>query len=159
MRNSGVEKLADFRVRGFEAALREIQAGHKHGHWIWYIFPQLLGLGTSVNSDTFGIRDRNEAAAFLRDSDRRLRYSRGHHWTVYKAKDTRLNRTVAIKVLTGVPSLGEELRRRFEREAQAIAALNHPHIRRTSVLNGTSRVSRGGGRDEPRQPAALPPLN
>ena len=48
--------------------------------------------------------------------------------TVYKAIDTRLNRTVAIKVLTGVPSLGEELRRRFEREAQAIAALNHPHI-------------------------------
>ena len=48
--------------------------------------------------------------------------------TVYKAIDTRLNRTVAIKVLTGFPSLGEELRRRFEREAQAIAALNHPHI-------------------------------
>ena len=40
--------------------------------------------------------------------------------TVYKATDTRLNRTVAIKVLTGVPSIGEELRRRFEREAQAI---------------------------------------
>jgi serine/threonine protein kinase len=46
---------------------------------------------------------------------------------VYKARDTRLNRTVAIKVLPG-PSPQTELRERFEREAQAIAALSHPHI-------------------------------
>ena len=47
---------------------------------------------------------------------------------VYKAKDTRLNRTVAIKILPRVLSERADLRQRFEREARAIASLNHPHI-------------------------------
>src|SRR5262249_25956918 len=47
---------------------------------------------------------------------------------VYKARDTRLNRTVAIKTLTQQISDISDLRKRFEREAQAVAALNHPHI-------------------------------
>ena len=45
---------------------------------------------------------------------------------VYKAKDTRLNRTVAIKVLPRLLSERADLRQRFEREARAIASLNHP---------------------------------
>jgi len=47
---------------------------------------------------------------------------------VYKARDTRLNRLVAIKVLPAHVSDKPELKQRFEREAQAIAALNHPNI-------------------------------
>ena len=47
---------------------------------------------------------------------------------VYKASDTRLNRTVAIKVLPPRFSDSAEMKQRFEREAQTIAALNHPHI-------------------------------
>jgi serine/threonine protein kinase len=47
---------------------------------------------------------------------------------VYKARDTRLERTVAIKVLPSDTSTNPELRARFEREARAIAALDHPHI-------------------------------
>ncbi|MSO23788.1 MAG: serine/threonine-protein kinase [Acidobacteria bacterium] len=47
---------------------------------------------------------------------------------VYKAKDTRLNRTVAIKVLPRLLSERADLRQRFEREARAIASLDHPHI-------------------------------
>ena len=51
---------------------------------------------------------------------------------VYKARDTRLNRTVAIKVLPSHFSDNAEMKSRFDREAQTIAGLNHPHI---CVLN------------------------
>ena len=47
---------------------------------------------------------------------------------VYKARDTRLNRIVAIKVLPAHLADSPELRERFEREARTIASLNHPHI-------------------------------
>src|SRR5215813_8478776 len=47
---------------------------------------------------------------------------------VYKAKDTRLERTVAIKVLPAHLSSSEEMRQRFEREAKAISQITHPHI-------------------------------
>lgn len=47
---------------------------------------------------------------------------------VYKARDTRLDRTVAIKVLPTHVASHPDLRQRFEREARAVAALNHPHI-------------------------------
>ncbi len=47
---------------------------------------------------------------------------------VYKARDTRLDRTVAIKVLPSHLADKPQLRERFEREARTIASLNHPHI-------------------------------
>src|SRR5262245_6777155 len=47
---------------------------------------------------------------------------------VYRARDIRLNRTVAIKVLPAHVASDPETRRRFEREARAVAALNHPNI-------------------------------
>lgn len=47
---------------------------------------------------------------------------------VYKARDTRLDRLVAIKVLPEHIAEREDLRARFEREARAVASLNHPHI-------------------------------
>src|SRR5450830_1215046 len=47
---------------------------------------------------------------------------------VYKARDTRLERTVAIKVLPSHLSQNEEIRQRFEREAKTISSLSHPHI-------------------------------
>jgi eukaryotic-like serine/threonine-protein kinase len=47
---------------------------------------------------------------------------------VYKARDTRLERTVAIKVLPSHMSSSEEVRQRFEREAKTISSLSHPHI-------------------------------
>jgi serine/threonine protein kinase len=47
---------------------------------------------------------------------------------VYKATDSRLNRTVAVKVLSEEIAADPELRARFEREARAVALLDHPHI-------------------------------
>jgi uncharacterized protein (DUF1810 family) len=58
---------------GFEKALREIRSGAKRGHWIWYIFPQLSGLGMSGLSRAFAIDGMREAADFLRDPELRSR--------------------------------------------------------------------------------------
>jgi uncharacterized protein (DUF1810 family) len=58
---------------GFESALHEIQSGAKTGHWIWYVFPQLAGLGSSGLSQTFAIDDEDEAIEFLRDPELRSR--------------------------------------------------------------------------------------
>jgi uncharacterized protein (DUF1810 family) len=52
---------------GFAAALHEIEAGRKSGHWIWYIFPQLSGLGSSAASQLYAIDGEAEATAYLRD--------------------------------------------------------------------------------------------
>jgi eukaryotic-like serine/threonine-protein kinase len=47
---------------------------------------------------------------------------------VYRAKDTRLDRTVAVKILPSHLSHNHEARQRFDREARAISSLNHPNI-------------------------------
>jgi uncharacterized protein (DUF1810 family) len=49
----------------YARALAELQAGQKTGHWIWWVFPQLKGLGTSENSVFYGLDDEAEAAAYL----------------------------------------------------------------------------------------------
>jgi uncharacterized protein (DUF1810 family) len=52
---------------GFATALREIRAGRKTSHWIWYIFPQLEGLGSSPMAREYALAGAAEAEAFLRD--------------------------------------------------------------------------------------------
>lgn len=52
----------------YEIALMEMQAGRKRSHWIWYIFPQLKGLGMSSTSEYYGIDGMAEAKAYLADS-------------------------------------------------------------------------------------------
>ena len=49
----------------YPLALAEIQSGKKINHWIWYIFPQLKGLGQSEMSEYYGIQDLDEAKAYL----------------------------------------------------------------------------------------------
>ena len=82
---------------------------------------------------------------------------------VYKAKDTRLDRIVAVKVLSAHLSDRPDLRERFEREARAIAALNHPHI---CTLYDIGRAEVGAPvpspererRDQPPQLDTAPPV-
>lgn len=49
----------------YETALEEIKKGEKESHWIWYIFPQLRGLGYSPKAYTYGIDGLEEAKAYL----------------------------------------------------------------------------------------------
>ena len=51
----------------YGAALREIRRGHKQTHWMWFVFPQLRGLGHSYNATYYGIENLNEAKAYLAD--------------------------------------------------------------------------------------------
>ena len=49
----------------FEQALDELKAGSKQSHWMWFIFPQLAGLGRSSTAQFYGIRSIEEARAYL----------------------------------------------------------------------------------------------
>jgi uncharacterized protein (DUF1810 family) len=49
----------------YAQALSEIKVGRKCSHWIWYVFPQLKGLGQSWNSDYYGLDSLAEAASYL----------------------------------------------------------------------------------------------
>lgn len=51
--------------RVYSLALSEITAGRKHSHWMWYVFPQFLGLGRSETSVAFAIKSSAEAEAYL----------------------------------------------------------------------------------------------
>ena len=86
------KKAQDFPHSGFEAALGEIQSGRKRGHWIWYVFPQLSGLGASTASQIYGIRDVAEAVAYLDDP-------------VLRARLLTMTTTVAERVRGGQVSL------------------------------------------------------
>ena len=49
----------------FEKVCSELRQGRKEGHWMWFVFPQLKGLGHSWMANEFGISSRDEAAAYL----------------------------------------------------------------------------------------------
>ena len=49
----------------YARALAELKAGHKQSHWMWYIFPQMAGLGHSTTSHTYGIESLKEARDYL----------------------------------------------------------------------------------------------
>ena len=53
--------------RSFETALRELDEGRKSSLWMWWVFPQLAGLGVSVTSRTYAISSIDEAVAYFAD--------------------------------------------------------------------------------------------
>lgn len=58
-------KAQDSEINSYVDALNEIKDGHKRGHWIWYVFPQIKGLGHSYRSEFYGIASKEEASAYL----------------------------------------------------------------------------------------------
>lgn len=51
----------------YDLVLQELAAGEKDGHWMWFIFPQVAGLGFSTMSLRFGIADEAEARSYMDD--------------------------------------------------------------------------------------------
>jgi uncharacterized protein (DUF1810 family) len=62
---SPLNRFIEAQHRDYETALAEIKSGRKRSHWMWYIFPQLRGLGYSQSSTFYAIRNREEAIAYL----------------------------------------------------------------------------------------------
>ena len=62
-----IERFKDAQERDYASALAEIRNGEKRTHWIWYVFPQMRGLGHSYYANLFGIRDKKEAEDYLND--------------------------------------------------------------------------------------------
>ena len=61
-----LERFVEAQRQSFAGALRELQNGRKLTHWMWYIFPQLKGLGVSARSEYYGISGMEEAVAYMR---------------------------------------------------------------------------------------------
>jgi uncharacterized protein (DUF1810 family) len=61
------KQAQDTRHAGYADALAELRAGRKQSHWIWYVFPQLRGLGRSSMAVRYALADGDEAVAYLRE--------------------------------------------------------------------------------------------
>src|SRR5690606_9372512 len=65
MENS-LKRFLDAQEKDYAVALSEIKNGRKKSHWIWYIFPQIIGLGFSETSRYYAIKDLEEAETYLK---------------------------------------------------------------------------------------------
>ena len=65
---SDLQRFLDAQEEDFEIALSEIRGGRKRSHWMWYIFPQIAGLGFSSTSKFYAIKDKMEARSYLAHS-------------------------------------------------------------------------------------------
>lgn len=63
--SSGLDRFVDAQKDLYPQALRELQAGRKRSHWMWFIFPQLTGLGRSPTAQYFALKSLDEARAYL----------------------------------------------------------------------------------------------
>ena len=63
---NSLKRFTDAQENTYAVAFSEIQQGRKKSHWMWFIFPQIAGLGFSETSRYYGIKDLEEAAEFLK---------------------------------------------------------------------------------------------
>jgi uncharacterized protein (DUF1810 family) len=59
-----LQRFLSAQERDYATALHELRSGRKRSHWIWYIFPQVAGLGWSLTSQRYAIQSRDEAIAY-----------------------------------------------------------------------------------------------
>src|SRR6266576_6693392 len=83
-------------LAGYDTALAEIRTGDKRSHWIWYIFPQIEGLGRSSTARAYAVQDLGEACAYLRDPILRERYEE-----IVAAVSDQLPRGIRVEDLMG----------------------------------------------------------
>jgi uncharacterized protein (DUF1810 family) len=64
-REPDLQRFVDAQRDVYAIALAELRAGHKRTHWMWFVFPQIAGLGSSEMARRYAIRSADEAAAYL----------------------------------------------------------------------------------------------
>jgi len=62
---NNLNRFIDAQERDYQTALTEIRNGRKRSHWMWYIFPQVQGLGFTETSRFYAVKDLDEAEAYL----------------------------------------------------------------------------------------------
>ena len=62
---SSLDRFVAAQERDYATALAELRAGDKRSHWMWYVFPQLAGLGSSAMAQRYAIASLDEARAYL----------------------------------------------------------------------------------------------
>ncbi|OBK93842.1 calpastatin [Mycobacterium asiaticum] len=60
-----LQRFVDAQDRVYEDVVQELRAARKRSHWMWFVFPQLRGLGSSPTADHYGISSLEEARAYL----------------------------------------------------------------------------------------------
>jgi len=63
--DNDLHRFVEAQRDSYANALAELRAGAKHSHWMWFVFPQIAGLGQSSTARHFAIRDLGEARAYL----------------------------------------------------------------------------------------------
>ncbi len=127
--------LAQDRDGSYESALAELRAGAKRGHWIWWVFPQLKGLGLSPTSAHYGIAGAAEARAYLahpvlgprlRDAVSALLVHEGRSaWDLVGPDDVKLRSCLTLfhAVAPGDEVIAEALARLFDEADPATLAM------------------------------------
>ena len=65
--NNKLERFIEAQEKSYEEALKEIKNGRKETHWMWYIFPQIAGLGMTYISNYYSIKSIEEAEEYLKN--------------------------------------------------------------------------------------------
>ncbi len=60
-----LQRFVDAQRDSYDTALAELRAGRKRSHWMWFVFPQIAGLGRSATAQHFAVRGLDEARAYL----------------------------------------------------------------------------------------------
>lgn len=63
--NHDLQRFVEAQHSHYEDALAELRAGYKQSHWMWFVFPQIAGLGRSAMAERYAIADLDEAVAYL----------------------------------------------------------------------------------------------
>lgn len=69
--NNKLERFIEAQEKSYEEALKEIKNGRKETHWMWYIFPQITGLGMTYISNYYSIKSIEEAEEYLKSKQLR----------------------------------------------------------------------------------------